>query len=451
MRKEGSPEPTELVELPTDDPSTLIEGSIVLGVPEAYGQTDRDALAQYVQMFCGLFPNVNVETRIVSSAGAALKAEAGTPEYADVVFFPGEETFEYAYVDHTLLPLNTLVDAAGGADDIHSGVYESCTVNNVLYALGTNCDPFMLIYNQSVVEAEARNFTDKIYNGLTFSEFREVCRYLTSSHQIGAQLEFNSEPLILSLLQVSSESSIKSWANVEKCKVSFGRNAAVQELYDLVDCYIEGCILPSADVFDNINPYSIFDNPVSTAFERGTPVVFRAALLSELGAIAAEFDKNGHEWNVAPFPLTSLNGVNSGTAVATDCFGIRANTSDPAAASAFVLFAWTEAGQSVLNSARGTLPALLTLSVELFLDNVRVVNTSGKNFAACIPAKDRSVPAYFSCYVPPEAAEYMRSAFPLMPGKAILGLMPMADSLSKLETMATQNYWVSIYYDYTGK
>ncbi|MBO7406397.1 MAG: extracellular solute-binding protein, partial [Clostridia bacterium] len=403
---EGSPEPTELVELPTDDPSTLIEGSIVLGVPEAYGQTDRDALAQYVQMFCGLFPNVNVETRIVSSAGAALKAEAGTPEYADVVFFPGEETFEYAYVDHTLLPLNTLVDAAGGADDIHSGVYESCTVNNVLYALGTNCDPFMLIYNQSVVEAEARNFTDKIYNGLTFSEFREVCRYLTSSHQIGAQLEFNSEPLILSLLRVSSESSIKSWANVEKCKVSFGRNAAVQELYDLVDCYIEGCILPSADVFDKIDPYSVHDNPISTAFERNTPVVFRAALLSELGDIAADSEKNRREWDVAPFPLTSLNGVNSGTAVATDCFGIRVNTSDPAAASAFVLFAWTEAGQSVLNSARSTLPALLTLPVEPFLDNVRVVNTSGKNFAACIPAKDRSVPAYFSCYVPPEAAEY---------------------------------------------
>ena len=33
---EGSPEPTELLDLPTDDPSTLIEGSIVLGVPEQY-------------------------------------------------------------------------------------------------------------------------------------------------------------------------------------------------------------------------------------------------------------------------------------------------------------------------------------------------------------------------------------------------------------------------------
>ena len=96
----------------------------------------------------------------------------------------------------------------------------------------------------------------------------------------------------------------------------------------------------------------------------------------------------------------------------------------------------------MLNSARGTLPALTTLDIDRFLQDVNVVDTTGKNFAACVPAKGQSVPASLSCYVPSKVSTYMRTEMKTMAGKAISVKSSIEDLLDRMETMATQNYWM---------
>lgn len=465
----NTPDDTEMIAntpVPTIDPDGLrITGSIILGVPEAYGQTDREALAKYVEAFRKQCPYVEVETRIISSAEAALKAEAGSPDYADVVFFPGEEAFEYAYVDHTLMLLDDIANQTGVKDDIHSGVYESCTVSGNLYAMGTNCDPLLLIYNKDAIEVLA--LANEVGGSWTFDEFCKLCRTIGQSGEdfAGAQLDFKYEPLFLSLLRVCSGREIKSWAIPERCSVEYVtrvrkdtgssvawydkvRNVVLQELYDLSYAYTDGynSILPAKDVFDGVNNVQSYGPPqtVMDALDSRMPV-FYAALLSELYPYVYHMNTIQVSWDVAPFPLTSQKGTNSGTAVATDCFGIRANVADSSnalAAKTFVAFAWTEEGQTVLNSARGTLPALTTLDIDRFLQDVKVVDTTGKNFAACVPAKGQSVPASLSCYVPSKVSTYMRTEMKTMAGKAISVKSSIEDLLDRMETMATQNYWM---------
>ena len=466
----NTPDDTEMIAntpVPTIDPDGLrITGSIILGVPEAYGQTDREALAKYVEAFRKQCPYVEVETRIISSAEAALKAEAGSPDYADVVFFPGEEAFEYAYVDHTLMLLDDIANQTGVKDDIHSGVYESCTVSGNLYAMGTNCDPLLLIYNKDAIEVLA--LANEVGGSWTFDEFCKLCRTIGQSGEdfAGAQLDFKYEPLFLSLLRVCSGREIKSWAIPERCSVEYVtrvrkdtgssvvwydkvRNVVLQELYDLGYAYTDGynSILPAKDVFDGVNNVQSYGpaQTVMDALDSRMPV-FYASLLSELYPYVYDMENTIQvSWDVAPFPLTSLKGVNSGTAVATDCFGIRANVADSSnalAAKTFVAFAWTEEGQTVLNSARGTLPALTTLDIDRFLQDVKVVDTTGKNFAACVPAKGQSVPASLSCYVPSKVSTYMRTEMKTMAGKAISVKSSIEDLLDRMETMATQNYWM---------
>ncbi|MBQ2307018.1 MAG: extracellular solute-binding protein [Clostridia bacterium] len=431
----------------TEEPAGQMTGSIVIGIPEMYDQRDRDALEGFAQEFRKVYPGVSYEMRIVSNAGAALKAEAGSPDYADVVFFPGEETFGYAYVDNALLPLDKFVTASGASAYIHSGVVESCTVDGVLYALGTNCDPLMLIYNKDAYEAICP--VQKVNNDWTFAEFCELCRELGESSEdyVGAQLDFGSEPLFLSLLRVASGAGKKAWADVKKYKVDLQSNTDRRELDALLSCYTAYfSVLPSEDVFDGISdPKGIVVDEIRNAFSSRTPV-FRAALLSELGNIAADFDLKGIGWDVAPFPLSGTKGLDSGTAAATDCFGVRADTSEAEAASAFVMFSWTEEGQSKLNSLRGTLPAMLTLPCEPFIAGLRGINAAGKNFAACVPAKDRSVPAYFSCAVPPEVAGFLSSELRSAAGRIITVRTSLPDVLYRMDTMGTQNYWMRNYY-----
>ncbi|MBO7406873.1 MAG: extracellular solute-binding protein, partial [Clostridia bacterium] len=272
----NTPDDTEMIAntpVPTIDPDGVrITGSIILGVPEAYGQTDREALAKYVEAFRKQCPYVEVETRIISSAEAALKAEAGSPDYADVVFFPGKEAFEYAYVDHTLMLLDDIANQTGVKNDIHSGVYESCTVSGNLYAMGTNCDPLLLIYNKDAIEALA--LANEVGGSWTFDEFCKLCRTIGQSGEdfAGAQLDFKYEPLFLSLLRVCSGREIKSWAIPERCSVEYVTrvrkdmgssavwydnvgNVVLQELYALRYAYTDGynSILPAKDVFDGVN------------------------------------------------------------------------------------------------------------------------------------------------------------------------------------------------------
>ena len=429
-RQRDPKEGTQVSASPFDMPETTepavpaqdsVTGSIVLGVPEQYQKNDTDALAKFVVAFNKKYPGISVTFNTVKDAKAALTAQKGTDDYADVVFFPGSEAFEYAYVDKTLMCLDQIIADTGARYDVYYGVFESSTVGKEQYAIGTNCDPLVLIYDKDA--------TDRVLPGRTiggkwnFNEFCDICLEIGQADETlaGAQLDLEYEPVFLTLLRVYEASGIKAWADPEKCKVDIRYYNSLTEIDKLIYSY--GCaIIPAYDVFEGTGNPPDFGvaKDVSDALEKRTPV-FRATLLSRLGNIAAEYEEKGINWDVAPFPRSGADDTRSCTAVGTDCFGIRNDTDSAGAASIFVSFALDPEGQSVLNLSRGTLPSLSSLPAGDYIGVLSGVNTSGKNFYACIPEREETVPASLSCYMPPVIVERARAKMSTMTGRTIKG------------------------------
>jgi ABC-type glycerol-3-phosphate transport system substrate-binding protein len=435
-------ETTPGIDAPTQEPVT---GSIVLGVPERYQKSDTDALARFTEAFNEKYPGIAVTLRTVKDAAAALNAQKGSDDYADVVFFPGTEAFEYAYVDRTLMCLDEIVAGTGAKEKLYTGVFESSTVGGKQYAIGTNCDPLVLIYDKSA--------TDRLLPGRAiggewnFDEFSAICLEIGQADETlaGAQLDLTYEPLFLTLFRVYDSCEVKAWADAEKCKVELSKYNSSRELEKLIEVHSYGpAILPAYGVFEGTGnpPDSGSPKEVSDALETRTPV-FRAALMSELGNIAAEYEEKGIAWDVAPFPRSTVKNTLSCTATGTDCFDIRKDTDMVEAASLFVSFAVSPEGQSVLNSSRGTLPSLSSLPVEDYLKNLRAVNTSGKNFAACVPARSETVPSSLSCYMPSSIVERARGKMKTMTEKAIKGTSTLFDSLDQNDLSQRWTVWNS--------
>ena len=433
------PETTE----PAGPAQEPVTGSIVLGVPEQYQKNDTDALAKFVEAFNKMYPGISVTSKTVKDAKTALTAQKGSDDYADVVFFPGAEAFEYAYVDRTLMCLDQIVSDTGAKETAYAGVFESSTVGNKQYAIGTNCDPLVLFYDKDA--------TDRVLPGRTiggkwdFKEFCEICLEIGQADETlaGAQLDLKYEPVFLTLLRVYEPGDIKAWVNPDKCKVDIRSYNSLTEVEKLFEVHSYGCaILPAYDVFEGIGNVPDYGSvkDVSDALETRTPV-FRAALLSELGNIASEYEEKGINWDVAPFPGSSVKNTRTCTAVGTDCFGIRKDTDSAAAASIFVSFALDPDGQSVLNSSRGTLPSLSSLPVEDYIGVLRGVNSSGKNFSACLPGRTETVPASLSCYMPSVILELVRTKMATMTGKAIKGTAYWLDTLNTRDLSDRWTVW----------
>ncbi len=384
-----------------------INGNIVLGIPESYQQNDIDALERFTEAFRKTNPGVTVTITVVKNAADALKSQKGSSDYADVVFFPGSEAFEYAYVDQTLMCLDSLIADTGVRESVYTGVFESSTVGGKQYAIGTNCDPLLLVYDKDTTDRVLPGY--EIGRKWNFDEFYAVCLQIAEADLslAGAQIDVRNEPVFLSLFRPGATCGIKAWADTENCSVNIRRYNSSDELAKISSAHYIGAILPVYDASYGMKWSMHVPRDIRDAVETRTPV-FRTSLLSELGSIVREYEEKGINWDVAPFPGTSDTRLLSSTAVGTDCFGIRKDTDSAPAASLFVAFALSNEGQTVLNLSRGTLPSLSSLCNEEFLKEICTFNASEKNIFNCIPLCNETVPASFSCYIPPVLVKHVR-------------------------------------------